>query len=554
MANRRRFQSYLLGFFLLCLLGIATFKWIYPVDQKVSLDKIAYHLNQRSPLQNVQLTEYANKLDMKLTSPQYRNFAVNSKVRIEGSIGKIEQMSIPYLWVEIDSMDGKEPNSFQYYVPIKKKHFSQDLQLFAGKGDYQITIRAPSANDDEQFLALTSFRVKNVNPQIHREIEYSLNALEKNLQISQPISGYQKANQTFQLAGNVADTSVEKLLVQMKKGNQIWKRIIAISDGKFSEKLPLLFGQGLHEVKVMVPSNREGYFKEGITFYLKNESSKSSEPIRYTRLYHQRGIQLQKPLTSGDQADLTYRIKGRINPDAPYAKNTSHVIVQTVKNGEKATYFLPVRNYQFDDQIWFRFGPGRYKVILFVPDLENKERDFFRFYNVATFHVTSHTKKDQRHLLPSRGIQPDHPKIKQLAKEVTQGKESKRQQAKAIYEFVANYMTYDMEKLRNDGFDWDDRAIKSLETRKGVCQDYVFLALSMLRSLDIPSRFVEGEAGNQRHAWIEVLIDGQWITMDPTWGSGYIQNGYFVKRYDERYFDPSDTFFSRTHRRTGVVY
>src|SRR5690606_16828856 len=147
-----------------------------------------------------------------------------------------------YLWVEINSMDGKEPKSFQYYVPVENKTFSKDLQLFAGKGDYQITIRAPSAQDDEQFFAVTSFRVKNVNPQIHREIEYSLNALEKDLQISQPVSGYQKADQIFQLTGNIADTNVQKLLVQMKKGSQVWKRTIAISDGKFSETLPLLFG------------------------------------------------------------------------------------------------------------------------------------------------------------------------------------------------------------------------------------------------------------------------------------------------------------------------
>ena len=83
----------------------------------------------------------------------------------------------------------------------------------------------------------------------------------------------------------------------------------------------------------------------------------------------------------------------------------------------------------------------------------------------------------------------------------------------------------------------------------------MFLGLLVLRSFDIPSRFVEGEAGNQRHAWIEVLIDGKWLTMDPTWGSGYItSDGRFIKRYDERYFDPPSHFFQKTHRRTGVVY
>ena len=120
-----------------------------------------------------------------------------------------------------------------------------------------------------------------------------------------------------------------------------------------------------------------------------------------------------------------------------------------------------MKNYRFEDAIPFRFGPGKYEVTLFVPDLKNKNRDFFRFYNVATFEVTSHVDKDYRHLLPSRGIQSNHPQIKQLAQRVTKGQQTDRQKAKAIFRYVATYMDYDMDKLRNDGFDWDDSALKS---------------------------------------------------------------------------------------------
>jgi transglutaminase-like putative cysteine protease len=66
---------------------------------------------------------------------------------------------------------------------------------------------------------------------------------------------------------------------------------------------------------------------------------------------------------------------------------------------------------------------------------------------------------------------------------------------------------------------------------------------------------VEGEAGGQRHAWVEAKLNGRWVTMDPTWGSGHITpDGRFVKRLDMQYFDPLPDEFKRTHKRTGVSY
>ncbi len=35
---------------------------------------------------------------------------------------------------------------------------------------------------------------------------------------------------------------------------------------------------------------------------------------------------------------------------------------------------------------------------------------------------------------------------------------------------------------------------------------------------------------NEYHAWNEVLIDNNWISLDATWDAGYINNGQFVKK------------------------
>jgi transglutaminase-like putative cysteine protease len=69
--------------------------------------------------------------------------------------------------------------------------------------------------------------------------------------------------------------------------------------------------------------------------------------------------------------------------------------------------------------------------------------------------------------------------------------------------------------------------------RKGVCQDFVHIALSVLRTAGLPARYVCGyiEASPPRnapdgrrlvgayatHAWVEVLVPGMtWVALDPT--------------------------------------
>jgi transglutaminase-like putative cysteine protease len=69
---------------------------------------------------------------------------------------------------------------------------------------------------------------------------------------------------------------------------------------------------------------------------------------------------------------------------------------------------------------------------------------------------------------------------------------------------------------------------EAIEARKGVCQDFAHIFLSLVRPLGIPARYVSGylfqAAGSQdrstdgaTHAWVEVLLpDLGWVGLDPT--------------------------------------
>ncbi len=68
---------------------------------------------------------------------------------------------------------------------------------------------------------------------------------------------------------------------------------------------------------------------------------------------------------------------------------------------------------------------------------------------------------------------------------------------------------------------------EALQTRKGVCQDFVHITLALLRKVGLPSRYVSGylfhneradrSAESATHAWLEsYLPDLGWVGFDPT--------------------------------------
>jgi transglutaminase-like putative cysteine protease len=87
----------------------------------------------------------------------------------------------------------------------------------------------------------------------------------------------------------------------------------------------------------------------------------------------------------------------------------------------------------------------------------------------------------------------------------------------------------------HDAFDYDQEATEvdspidhALEARKGVCQDFTHVMLSIARSWGIPARYVSGYLYREKesidrsvpdasHAWLECFLPSLgWIGFDPT--------------------------------------
>lgn len=524
--------------------------------EKDPYDALAEEKNAELELVPIEMTSYGEEVGAAFKAPEYQEFAVNGKVVVDGTIEDYSQMKEDYAWIKVTSAEeGPAGKEHEYYTPIEDGRLKQDIHFFNGEGEYQIAVQLPSKDRENYFYDTIEFTAINVNPEMKRDISYTPFGNDAELAIEAD-SSYVEADEVFSLkgkAGNLADD--ETIMLALKKDSEIWKHVVPVKNGEFSYNIPLFYGEGLHKLEVLVPDDeRNNYYQLGTNILIENKSEQMMEPIVFSELYMERGVTLEYPTYGGEEADNSYRIKGSLDRKAEFASDTTHIYVTTKKGEDEALDVIPVENYQFDDSFYLRFGPGTYEVTVSVPEIYEENRDYFRYFGVAQFNVESKAEKDERDLLPSRGIQSDDPQIVDLAKQLTNGKANDREKAKAIYDYVAQNVTYDVQKYKNDEFRWDDSAIKTLELKSGVCQDYAFLAIALLRASDIEARFVEGRAGGVRHAWVEAKIDESWLTMDPTWGAGYLQNDEFVAKFTEKYFDPNMEELNKTHTRTGISY
>ncbi|MCQ6268280.1 transglutaminase domain-containing protein [Fictibacillus sp. WQ 8-8] len=509
--------------------------------------------NEKTNLEHVQLSGYSRKVGATLTSPKYKKFSVNSAFIVSGNIKNTKHLKSNYALITVHSEKGGSPD-FKYLSPIKGGKYKQKVQLFDGKGTYKVKVSLPSDESKDYYYDLTEMEVTNVNPAVKRDVLYTQSAYKQDLKLDSTVEGYMKRDGKVDLSGSIGDKKAKDLMIEVSKGPQVTKVMVPLENGRFKSSLPLYFGKGVHTLKIMTPAeNMANYYNQAAELQVDNTSGHTSQPIEFSKEYSERGYTLESPTVSGGKTDLDYEVKGKINPNAQYAKDTDTVFVQTKKGSLEAMYAIPVENYKFNGKFYLRFGPGSYEVNVFAPEITSGNTNVQHFTGVAHFNVENTNPNDGRYRLPSRGIQSDDPEIGRLSEKLMKGKANDKEKALAVYKYVAKNVRYDVQKLNQRSFAFDDSAIKTLHEKKGVCQDFSYLGIALLRAGGMEARMATGYAG-QDHAWIETKVDGRWLTMDPTWGSGYLQNNEFIRNFTMKYFDPAPSEFKKTHTKSGIEY
>ena len=88
-----------------------------------------------------------------------------------------------------------------------------------------------------------------------------------------------------------------------------------------------------------------------------------------------------------------------------------------------------------------------------------------------------------------------------------------------IVDYVNAHLTFGYQHARATR-----TAFEAYEERVGVCRDFAHLAVAFCRCMNIPTRYANGFLGDigippdpapmDYNAWLEVYLDGEWITLD----------------------------------------
>jgi len=114
-------------------------------------------------------------------------------------------------------------------------------------------------------------------------------------------------------------------------------------------------------------------------------------------------------------------------------------------------------------------------------------------------------------LRPNQILQSDDPEVVRLAQSIAGGESDRFKASRKLQDWVAANMKFDLGVALTP-------ASEVVRNRRGTCMAYSVLLASMARALGIPSRlaggfiYVYGIWGG--HAWVEVLVDNQWLPLD----------------------------------------
>jgi hypothetical protein len=126
---------------------------------------------------------------------------------------------------------------------------------------------------------------------------------------------------------------------------------------------------------------------------------------------------------------------------------------------------------------------------------------------------------------------------------------------RAIFYWTAFNISYDVNNtFTSNSLETSENKIKNiLKTRKGVCSDYTEIFNDLANKVGIKTMIISGYTKQNgaidtiSHAWCAAKINNKWYLFDPTWGSGFVNNGRFSKKIDNSYFKVSPSQSISSH-------
>ncbi|WP_432662579.1 stalk domain-containing protein [Wukongibacter baidiensis] len=276
----------------------------------------------------------------------------------------------------------------------------------------------------------------------------------------------------------------------------------------------------------------------GVTFNLDKEHY-----IEYDAFFNY-GINLSSEIYSNMEVDKPFAFTGTVGDDI----DLEHVVVSIAREGKVSEYKIPISNKEFNATIYTPFGLGRHNMTVKTPESEdNPSRKLMQFS------IINNNNQDITYLVPSMLVEKDDPDIVALAQEITKDidKEylAENEKAEAIYKWIFENIEYDTEAA-----DALSRSAKGvLVDKKGTNEEISYLFAALLRASNIQSKLIQGSILEETHVWNEMLVNGKWLIVDVTWGSGYIDTENITKELDMSYFKANRTTYESKFDKDSII-
>ena len=142
-----------------------------------------------------------------------------------------------------------------------------------------------------------------------------------------------------------------------------------------------------------------------------------------------------------------------------------------------------------------------------------------------------------------------------IAKYINANFKTENDKIRAVFYWTASRISYDVENMfaANISETPQDRIVKTLKTKKGICGDYAMVFNEIANFVGIKSVVIEGytkqdgKVAALAHAWCGAKIENKWYLFDPTWGSGYVNNNKYTRKINNSYFKVAPSKMINSH-------
>ncbi len=146
-------------------------------------------------------------------------------------------------------------------------------------------------------------------------------------------------------------------------------------------------------------------------------------------------------------------------------------------------------------------------------------------------------------------------KTQDIANYINEKFNNEDEKARAIFIWTATNFEYDVENMFAINFNekQEDKIARVLKTHKGICENYAAVFQDLCTKCGLNAHIVVGYTRQNGftsfipHGWCVVKVSGNWQLVDPTWGSGFIENNKFVSKISNEFFKANPELLIKTH-------